>query len=83
MEDILELMKSKFTERRIEFKDALVRQIKTEVPKHKFPPTIRNWAFTDLSDEDKMALIQEFGPEKVNRALYERHKSQFDKRRTK
>lgn len=82
--DILGSMKEKFSEQQTALKDALVKQIKTEVPKQKFSPAIRDWAVDNLGIQDMQALIQEFGKEAVNQLLYESYKSRtFDKRRQK
>lgn len=83
MTDYLGIMKEKIIQQRTEFKDALVRQLKSEVPSMKVPAELKEWAVENLGWEDLGDLVNEFGKDAVNKLLFETYKSKFDKRRTK
>ena len=80
-QDILDSMKEKLLEKHNNLKDILVTQIKIEAPKKKTSPVLRDWAVDHLGFQDIEKLIGEFGREAVNRILYEKYISQFDRRR--
>ncbi|MCJ7828240.1 MAG: hypothetical protein MUP81_00670 [Dehalococcoidia bacterium] len=81
MDDYFGTIKDKIIQQRTDFKDALVRQLKTEVPTMKIPAAQKEWADENMGWEDWPDLINEFGREAVNRLRAEIYQSKFDKRR--